>query len=120
MARYKKFIILENRRNCELDIRLGYPIYHADLIENTDKREGWYCIGGGFWDINFETKEICLYGSSSDFGTAPKQKIEESLKSMNGHKWWQFGWICEQIFGLEHPDVDYDHLDKEFKFTINY
>ena len=37
MARYKKFIILENRRNCELDIRLGYPIYHADLIENTDK-----------------------------------------------------------------------------------
>ena len=120
MARYKKFIILENRRNCELDIRLGYPIYHADLIENTDKREGWKCIGGGFWDINFETKEIYLYGSSSDFGTAPKQKIEESLKSMNDHKWWQFGWICEQIFGLEHPDIDYDYLDKEFKFIINY
>ena len=104
MARYKKFIILENRRNCELDIRLGYPIYHADLIENMDKREGWNCIGGGFWDI----------------GTPPKQKIEESLKSMNDHKWWQFGWICEQIFGLEHPDVDYDNMDKEFKFTINY
>ena len=120
MTRYKKFIILENRRNCELDIRLGYPIYHADLIEKTDKREGWNCIGGGFWDINFETKEIYLYGSSSDFGTAPKQKIEESLKSMNGHKWWQLGWICEQIFGKEHPDVDYDHLDDEFKFVINY
>ena len=65
MARYKKFIILENRRNCELDIRLGYPIYHADLIENTDKREGWHCIGGGFWDINFETKGIYCNGCSN-------------------------------------------------------
>ena len=120
MARYKKFIILENWRTNKLDIRFGYPIYHADLIENTDNKEGWKCIGGGFWDMNFETKEIYLYGSSSDFGTAPKQKIEESLKSMNSHKWWQFGWICEQIFGKEYPDVDYDHLDNEFKFVINY
>ena len=120
MARYKKFIILENWRTGKLDIRLGYPIYHADLIENADNKEGWKCIGGGFWDMNFETKEIYLYGSSSDFGTAPKQKIEESLKSMNGHKWWQLGWVCEQIFGKEHPDVDYDHLDNEFKFVINY
>ena len=120
MTRYKKFIILENKQNCELDIRLGYPIYHADLIENADKREGWHCIGGGFWDINFETKEIYLYGSSSDFGTAPKQKSEVSLKSRNDDKGWQFGWICEQIFGLEHPDVDYEYLYNEFKFVINY
>ena len=90
------------------------------MIENADNKEGWKCIGGGFWDMNFETKEIYLYGSSSDFGTATKQKIEESLKSMNSHKWWQFGWICEQIFGKEYPDVDYDHLDDEFKFVINY
>ena len=120
MARYKKFIILENWRTGKLNIRFGYPIYHADLIENADNKEGWKCIGGGFWDMNFETKEIYLYGSSSDFGTVPKQKIEESLKSMNPHKWWQFGWICEQIFGKEHPDVDYNHLDNEFKFVINY
>ena len=39
MARYKKFIILENWRTGKLDIRLGYPIYHADLIENADNKE---------------------------------------------------------------------------------
>ena len=50
MARYKKFIILENWRTSKLDIRFGYPIYHADLIENTDKREGYNEIYGVFID----------------------------------------------------------------------
>lgn len=120
MARYKKFIIVENWKNKKIEIRLGYPLYHSDLIEKSDEKEGWDCIGGGFWNIDFENKKIVLYGSSSDFGIAPKKKIEESLKSMNPHKWWQFGWVCEKIYEEEHPEVDFDHLENEYKFVLNY
>ena len=120
MARYKKFIIVENWKTNKVEIRIGYPIYHADLIDKSDEKEGWKCIGGGVWDVNFDVKEIRLYGDSSDFGKAPKKKIEEALKNMDAHKWWQFGWVCERIFEEEHPEVDYDHMENEYKFLIDY
>ena len=81
MARYKKFIILENWRTNKLDIRFGYPIYHADLIENSDNKEGWKCIGGRFWDMNFETKEIVLFGKGDKHRISYlNAKAEVSLK----------------------------------------
>lgn len=120
MARYKKFIILENWKTNQVKIRLGYPFYHADLIDSSDIKECWNCIGGGFWNIDFNNKEIRLYGDSTDYGEAPKKKIELAIKNMDSHDWWQFGWVCEKIFGEEYPEVDFENMENEFKFKVDY
>lgn len=38
---------------------------------------------------------------------------------MDNHKWWQFGWLCEQLYEDVFPDIDYDNLEKEFKFSLS-
>ena len=52
MGREKKFIVLENCYNNKLNFKIGYPIYHKDLIDKSDETGGWQCIGGGFWNLN--------------------------------------------------------------------
>jgi len=115
MARYKKYIILENYKTREVKIRFGYPFFHKDLIESSDKKEGWECIGGGFWDIDFRDKEIILYGDSTDFGMPRKEKIKIAISNINKHDWWQFKWICEHIFETKScNDIE------KFNFIIDY
>ena len=115
--RYKKFIII--RKNNDFEIRLGYPFFHIDLIDNGEKNNVTV-YGGGFWDLDFENKKINLFGTSSDFGKPFKRDILIAIKNMDNHKWWQFSWICERIFGKEYPDIDFDNMEKEFKFNIQY
>lgn len=119
MGREKKFIVLENCYNNKLNFKIGYPIYHKDLIDKSDEKEGWKCIGGGFWDLNVRNKTIDLFGSSSDFGKVDRDKLKMALNSMDKHKWWHFGWLCERLYEEQFPDIDYDNLDKEFKFTFS-
>lgn len=90
MRREKKFIVLENCYNNKLNFKIGYPIYHKDLIDKSDESGGWKCIGGGFWDLNVKNKTIDLFGSSSDFGKVDIDKLKKSLNSMDKHKWWHF------------------------------
>lgn len=119
MGRQRKFIIVENWKTNKVELRIGYPIFHRDLIDKIDEKNGWNCIGGGYWNVDFDNKKIHLYGSSDDFGTAPKKKIEESIKNVDDHKWWHISWTIERIFDKEHPEVDYDNMENEFKFVID-
>ena len=52
--RKKKFIVVEDIKG-NIQLRFGYPFYHRDLLcRNED------CLGGGEWDIDFDTKQIKL------------------------------------------------------------
>ena len=119
MAREKKFIVLENCYNNKLNFKIGYPIYHKDLIDKSDESEGWKCIGGGLWNLNVMNKTIDLFGSSSDFGKVDKDKLKMALNSMDKDKWEDFGWVCERLYEEQFPDIDYDNLEKEFKFSYS-
>ena len=76
--RFKKYIILKNEDTNEVKMRIGYPIYHKDLIEQSDKKNGFKCVGGGQWNLDYENKSIRLFGHSSDFGRAKKEDIEKA------------------------------------------
>ena len=119
MARYKKFIIVKDWDD-NLDLRLGYPIYHKDLMEKKDEAHHAKCVGGGFWDLDFTNKQIVLWGDSSDFGKPKKEDIKKSLKSWTERKWFYFTWMCERIADEEFPDYDPNINLEEFTFDIGY
>ena len=124
MARYKKFIIVKNWKGDEVNIRLGYPMFHSDLLDKQDEKDNIDCYGGGFWDIDFNTKTIKLFGSSSDFGRPTKEDIEKGIKNMDNHQWWQFAWVVERVFDDYFEEHEMEPVSdkelKEYKFEIDY
>lgn len=119
MARYKKFIIVKDLDG-KLDLRLGYPIYHEDLIEKEDETNHIKCVGGGYWDLDFENKQIILYGDSMDFGKPKKEDIKKSLESWTKDKWFYFIWTCIRIADIEFPEYNKNTNLEEFTFNIKY
>ena len=119
MSRERKFIIVNDKFGKNTEIRIGWPIYHRDLLDKSDEKEGKDCYGGGRWNLDYENKTITLYGSSDDFGKPNKKDIEIAIKNMDDHKWWQLEWTMERIFDKEFPDRDYSDL-KDYKFIIDY
>ncbi len=61
---YPKFIIADDARDGNGYLRLGKVLNHSDLRIGYEKI--W---GGGWWEIQEDTKTILLYGSSGDFGS---------------------------------------------------
>lgn len=54
--------------------RMGMVHLHEDLLKG-----GEHCIGGGYFEIHHDSKEICLYGKSYDFGP-PLWSMLDTLK----------------------------------------
>ena len=114
--RERKFIIIKDWTNKNVKIRIGYPIYHRDLLNKDDEKNHLECVGGGRWMVNFETKKFKLFGSSDDFGNPNKKDIEQAIKNLTKHDWWQISWIIEQVYEVE---INEDELAK-YKFIIDY
>lgn len=122
--RFKKFIILKKEDSNEVKIRIGYPIYHKDLIESSDIKNGFKCVGGGRWHLDYKNKTITFNGYSDDFGIAKKEDIKKAIKNLNDHDYWQLNWLCrtvlsdeiEIIYNIEDPD--FSDL-KSYKFIID-
>lgn len=119
MSRQRKFIITKDWSGKNIEIRIGWPIYHKDLLNQSDNKNHIDCYGGGFWDLNYENKTITLQGSSDDFGKPSKRDIEIAIKNIDDHKWWQLEWVMDRVYGDDFPDRDYSDL-KNYKFIINY
>ena len=119
MSRQRKFIIVKDWSGKDIQIRIGYPIFHKDLLDKSDEKNNIDCYGGGRWDLDYENKTITLYGSSDDFGKPDKKDIEIAIKNIDDHKWWQLEWTMERVFENEFPDRDYSDL-KDYKFIIDY
>lgn len=62
----KKFII-----SCDGELRYGTVIYHKDLLKENETQ----CWGGGFYEIDHDTKRINLSGESGDFGLPKFEKL---------------------------------------------
>ena len=119
MSRQRKFIITKDWFGKNTELRIGYPIYHRDLLSKEDDKNHIDCYGGGRWDIDFEKKEIVLYGRSDDFGAPNKKDIEEAIKNFDAHKWRQFEWTCERVYE-DMPEETFEDMKDNFKFVINY
>ena len=111
--RQRKFIIVKNWSGKNIEIRIGYPFFHRDLLNKSDEKNNIDCYGGGKWDIDFENKTITLYGSSDDFGKPNKKDIEVAIKNFD---WWHFSHLIEIIYNKEIED---DELST-YKFIIEY
>lgn len=114
--RQRKFIIVKDWNGKNIEIRIGYPIYHRDLLNKSDEKNHIDCYGGGRWDVNFENKTIKLYGASDDFGKPDKRDIEVAIKKMDMHSWWQVSYAIDASYDIE---IEEDELSK-FKFIIEY
>ena len=119
MGRFKKYIILKNDFTNEVKMRLGYPIYHKDLIDKSDIKNGFKCVGGGQWNLKYKKKTITLFGSSSDFGRPRHEDIEKAIKNLNKHDYWQLEMLCERIFDGE-LEMLYDITEPDFFYLIQY
>lgn len=119
MSRERKFIIVKDWSEKNVEIRIGYPIFHRDLLNKSDIKDRIICCGGGRWNLDYDNKTITLYGSSDDFGKPNKKDIETAIKNLDDHAYWQLEWMIERIFDKEFPDRDYSDL-KDYKFIIDY
>jgi len=114
--RQRKFIIVKDWDGKNIEIRIGYPIYHRDLLNKSDEKNNIDCYGGGRWDVNFENKTIKLYGHSDDFGKPSKKDIEVAIKNLDMHSWWQISHAIEASYD---KDIDENELST-YKFKIDY
>ena len=114
--RQRKFIIVKDWNGKNIEIRIGYPIYHRDLLNKSDEKNNIDCYGGGKWDIDFENKTISLYGESDDFGKPNKKDIEIAIKNLDNIDWWRMSHIIKQSYEV---DIDEDELST-YKFKIDY
>ena len=115
MGRQRKFIIVKDWSGKNVKIRIGYPLYHRDLLNKSDEKDHINCYGGGYWSVDFENKTIKLYGSSDDFGKPKKDDIQKAIKNLDPHDWWQIGHAIESSYDLDN-DEEYD----SFKFVVDY
>ena len=58
--RLRKFIIVKDWNGKNIKIRIGYPIYHRDLLNKSDHMNHISCYGGGRWDVDFENKMFVI------------------------------------------------------------
>jgi len=114
--RQRKFIIVKDWNDKNIEIRIGFPIFHRDLLNKSDEKNNIDCYGGGRWDVNFENKTITLYGVSDDFGKPNKKDIEIAIKNMNIHDWWVISHAIEASYN---KDIDENELST-YKFILNY
>lgn len=114
--RQRKFIIVKDWNGKNIEIRIGYPIYHRDLLNKSDEKNYIDCYGGGRWDVDFENKTIKLYGVSDDFGKPSKKDIEVAIKNLDMHSWWQVSHAIDASYDI---DIDEDELST-YKFIIEY
>ena len=114
--RQRKFIIVKDWNGKNTEIRIGYPIYHRDLLNKSDSVDHISCYGGGKWDVDFDNKTIKLYGASDDFGKPNKRDIEVAIKKMDMLSWWRVSHAIEASYDIE---IEEDELSK-FKFIIEY
>lgn len=114
--RQRKFIIVKDWNGKNIEIRIGYPIYHRDLLNKSDEKNHIDCYGGGLWDVNFENKTIKLYGDSDDFGKPSKKDIEVAIKNLDNIDWWRISHAIEHSYDVE---IDEDELST-YKFIIEY
>ena len=117
--RFKKYIILKNDFTNEVKMHIGYPIYHKDLIDKSDIKNGFKCVGGGQWNLKYKNKTIKLFGSSSDFGRAKKEDIEKAIKNLNMHDYWEMEFLCEKILSDE-LEMFYDITEPDFSDLKDY
>ena len=115
--RQRKFIIVKDWNGKNIEIRIGYPIYHRDLLNKFDEKNHIDCYGGGRWDVDFENKTIKLYGASDDFGKPNKKDVEIAVKNLTRvHDWWVISHAIEVSYDI---DIDEDELST-YKFIIEY
>lgn len=116
--RQRKYILVEDEINNKYILRIGYPIYHRDLMNESDRKNHISCIGGGKWNLNYKDKTISLYGSSDDFGKPNQEKLQKAIKNFNEHDWWQLEWICERIYEEEFPEETWENMKDKYKIII--
>lgn len=110
MAKYKKYVIVENRKTGECEIRFGFVEFHMHL-ENKSDRQNWkQIIGGGMWSVNHENKSIKLFGRSTDFGKAPSDKIQKAIENFND--WMHLNMIIKMV---DMPEIC--PLDTQYSIT---
>ena len=114
--RQRKFIIVKDWSGKNIEIRIGYPFYHRDLLNKSDEKNNIDCYGGGRWDVDFENKTIKLYGTSDDFGKPNKKDIEIALKNLDIHDWWVMSIAIGRSYEVE---IDEYELST-YKFIIDY
>lgn len=71
---YPKFIII-NDPNLGLCMIIGRCVFHRELSNNIEEVKS-----GGWWELNRETSEFTLFGSSDQFGEALFEDILACVK----------------------------------------
>lgn len=108
MAKFKKYIIVEDQRTGECQIRFGYVEYHKHLEYDNDRMNGKKTVGGGMWSVNQDNMIIKLFGKSSDFGKASEEQIKNAIE--NYEDWMHLNMIIRMADGLTECSLDECYL----------
>lgn len=79
---YPKFIITQDGH-----LRLGMVTLHKHLLER-----GEYCRGGGYWNINYLSRQVELSGASSDYGPPQWHNVGQIVLPP-GYEGFNWVWI---------------------------
>ena len=102
----RKFIIVKNDK---LIIRIGYVLYHRDLLNKREHDN--FVYGGGKWTIDPKEKKITFWGSSDDYGKYNVNDVKAALKNMTAHDWFMFEWVASRSYEDEYSEFDFDNLN---------
>lgn len=114
MAKYLKFIMTPDH-----ELSGGLVEFHADILPKEKRYSRNACIGGGFFKVNEDEKEITLYGSSSDFGKCSTKDLQKAI-DMHGNDFksnlWMIMYLYYRMQGNKVNSDDLDYMD--YKITI--
>ena len=103
MAKYPKYVLLHNDRTDELFLKFGCVEFHKDLISESDKDDGWRCMGGGLFKPDFDRREIVLYGRSTDFGKPDSRLLKKAIETFEDYS--TISVLLYMMFESKYPNT---------------
>ena len=106
MGRYLKFIVTD-----DFDLQGGYVMFHSDILPKEKRYKSNSCLGGGFFTIDENSKEIHLYGESSDYGKCNKETLQKAIKNHGNNFKSDLWMIMYMYYRTNKINVKSDELD---------
>jgi len=109
--RLPKYIIIR-KKNGAYRFVFGYVELHFELLDDwTDECDK--VMGGGFWRIDYEKKQIVLHGKSSDYGRPSQESINKAVETFKEDAIYDL----EVFWALGAPrELQKQHLDPADEF----
>ena len=104
----RKYIIVKDDEGRYV-MRFANVDFHFNLVEKTDKR----IFGGGMYTDNDETKEMLLWGRSSDYGEPKFGEVTGKIHTDSDLEGYKI------ILGNIYPSLEENRTDITSKFIFD-